>query len=96
MTFNPEVEASSSTTQPKAKPKRRVQMGDAINAETGEVMDAEERRAASVKRKSQRKHTILNTSAHVKRMKKDKEKKVRHLYSFPYPNSMSLPSHPST
>ncbi|KAI0294748.1 YL1 nuclear protein-domain-containing protein, partial [Russula brevipes] len=54
-----------------AKKKRRVSLGLAIDAETGEVIN-------NAQRQSRRSHTVLNTSATAQRMKKDAEdKKVR-------------------
>lgn len=71
-TFNPHAEAAS-------KPKelqRRVSLGVAVNAETGEVAALGKGSPAKKKRHSQRKFTILSTSAHVKRMKRSEEKKA--------------------
>jgi vacuolar protein sorting-associated protein 72 len=53
-----------------------VSLGVAVNAETGEVVALGKGNLAKKKRHSQRKHTILSTSAHVKRMKRSEEKKV--------------------
>ncbi|KAG6840715.1 hypothetical protein C0991_004858 [Blastosporella zonata] len=71
VTFNPQ-EATTSKLKPK-DPKRRVSLGVAVNVETGEVLPAERSRR---KRHSQRKHTILNTSAAVARLKQSEEKKA--------------------
>lgn len=69
-TFNPQSQApSSSTSAPPDKMRRRVSLGVAVNAETGEIL---ERR----KRHSQRRHTMLNTSLTVERMKDAEERKV--------------------
>lgn len=53
-----------------------MSLGVAVNAETGEVVALGKGNLAKKKRHSQRKHTILSTSAHVKRMKRSEEKKV--------------------
>ncbi|KAG5643812.1 hypothetical protein DXG03_009588 [Asterophora parasitica] len=75
--FNPQVqsEASTSKAQEKPKVKRRVSLGLAVNAETGDVLSGE-KGSPKKKRTSQRKHTILNTSATVKRLKRSEEKKA--------------------
>ncbi|KAL6300983.1 YL1 nuclear protein-domain-containing protein [Sparassis latifolia] len=70
-TFHPLLaQASTSRTAVSAaeKLKRRVSLGVAIDAETGEVVK-------SAKRKSGRIHTMLNTSATVSRMRDAEEKK---------------------
>ncbi|KAH9949471.1 YL1 nuclear protein-domain-containing protein [Amylocystis lapponica] len=67
-TFNPEQMASTSQTPTTEKVKRRVSLGVAVNAETGEIME-------KTKRYSRRSHTMLNTSATVSRMKDAEEKK---------------------
>lgn len=78
VTFNPQAESQGPSSKPKGKPKRRVSLGFAINAETGEIIMGEnDESAGGKKRHSQRKHTILNTSATVKRMQKSEEKRVR-------------------
>jgi vacuolar protein sorting-associated protein 72 len=71
VTFNPQVEASSSKHKEAQKFKRRVSLGIAVNAETGEVIEGGTRQ-----RQSQRSHTIMNTSATVNRMKDAEEKRV--------------------
>jgi vacuolar protein sorting-associated protein 72 len=74
VTFNPKAEASSSKHNKEAqKLKRRVSLGVAVNAETGEVIEGGTRQ-----RQSQRSHTIMNTSATVNRMKDAEEKRVSH------------------
>ena len=73
VTFNPEIydDATEEASTTVAKKKRRVSLGLAIDAETGEVIN-------NAQRQSRRSHTILNTSATALRMKKDAEdKKVR-------------------
>jgi hypothetical protein len=73
VTFNPEIyeDAAEDTSSMAAKKKRRVSLGLAIDAETGEVIN-------NAQRQSRRSHTILNTSATAQRMKKDAaDKKVR-------------------
>lgn len=52
-----------------AKIKRRVSLGVAVNAETGEVIEQK-------KRHSQRRHTMLNTSETINRVKDAEEKKA--------------------
>lgn len=47
-----------------------------MNAETGEVIEGGAGRAG-VKRHSQRRHTVMNTSATVNRIKDAEEKRVR-------------------
>jgi hypothetical protein len=72
VTFNPELydDAAEETSSVAAKKKRRVSLGLAIDAETGEVIN-------NAQRQSRRLHTILNTSATAQRMKKDaQDKKV--------------------
>lgn len=65
-----------------AKKKRRVSLGLAIDAETGEVIN-------NAQRQSRRSHTVLNTSATALRMKKDAEdKKVRSWRSSPRKQSL--------
>ncbi|KAH9028817.1 YL1 nuclear protein-domain-containing protein [Lactarius deliciosus] len=66
VTFNPEIyeDAAEDTSSMAAKKKRRVSLGLAIDAETGEVIN-------NAQRQSRRSHTILNTSATAQRMKKD-------------------------
>jgi len=73
VTFNPEIydEAAEETSSMVAKKKRRVSLGLAIDAETGEVIN-------NAQRQSRRSHTVLNTSATAQRMNKDaQDKKVR-------------------
>jgi hypothetical protein len=73
VTFNPETydEAAEETSSIVAKKKRRVSLGLAIDAETGEVIN-------NAQRQSRRSYTVLSTSATAQRMKKDAEdKKVR-------------------
>ncbi|KAH9064949.1 YL1 nuclear protein-domain-containing protein [Lactarius vividus] len=66
VTFNPEIyeDTAEDTSLMAAKKKRRVSLGLAIDAETGEVIN-------NAQRQSRRSHTILNTSATAQRMKKD-------------------------
>ncbi|KAI9452182.1 YL1 nuclear protein-domain-containing protein [Lactarius psammicola] len=70
VTFNPEIyeDPAEDTSSMAAKKKRRVSLGLAIDAETGEVIN-------NAQRQSRRSHTILNTSATAQRMKKDAEDK---------------------
>ncbi|KAI0935606.1 hypothetical protein AcV5_003985 [Taiwanofungus camphoratus] len=68
-TFNPQIhETLHSQTNTAEKAKRRVSLGVAVNAETGEIME-------TAKRQSRRSHTMLNTSATASRMKDEAEKK---------------------
>ncbi|KAF7375065.1 Vacuolar protein sorting-associated protein 72 [Mycena sanguinolenta] len=71
-TFNPQA-----TEAPRPKPRRRVALGGAVNAATGETISGpggEQRRTAH--RQSMRKHTILNTSLTETRLKRSEEKKA--------------------
>ncbi|KAF8132462.1 YL1 nuclear protein-domain-containing protein [Boletus edulis] len=72
VTFNPGATPSRPRTQ---KPKRRVSLGVVVDAETGEVIESGAG-PVGVKRKSQRRHTILNTSATVNRIKDAEEKRA--------------------
>ena len=60
-----------------AKKKRRVSLGLAIDAETGEVIN-------NAQRQSRRSYTVLSTSATAQRMKKDAEDKKVCLQRYPY------------
>lgn len=89
VTFNPEIydDATEETSSMVAKKKRRVSLGLAIDAETGEVIN-------NAQRQSRRSHTILNTSATALRMKKDAEdKKVCLQRYFPKEHSL-IQAHP--
>ena len=81
MTFNPGATSSQPKSQLTPKTKRRVSLGVVVNAETGEVIEGGAG-TAGVKRQSQRRHTIMNTSATVNRMKDAEEKRV--CTGFPY------------
>ncbi|TFK47919.1 hypothetical protein OE88DRAFT_1738049 [Heliocybe sulcata] len=73
VTFNPEVQTSNeaSTSQVKTtKTKRRVSLGVAIDAETGEVMDS------GAQRRSSRRHTILNGTVTANRIKEAGERRA--------------------
>jgi len=79
VTFNPEAELS--IVKPHVqKPKRRVSLGIAVNAETGEVIEetinAGGSTAVTGKRQSKRRHTMMNTTATFTRMKDAEVKKV--------------------
>ncbi|GLB36708.1 putative YL1 nuclear protein [Lyophyllum shimeji] len=74
VTFNPQVEPSMAKLEPKV-PNRRVSLDVPVDAETGEVMPLD-KASPKKKRHSQRKHTVLNTSAAVARMKESEEKKA--------------------
>jgi vacuolar protein sorting-associated protein 72 len=72
VTFHPQAETSEKVhNKEPQKLKRRVSLGVAVNAETGEVIEGGTRQ-----RQSQRSHTIMNTSATVNRMKDAEEKRV--------------------
>ncbi|KAJ3510445.1 hypothetical protein NLJ89_g4671 [Agrocybe chaxingu] len=77
-TFNPEIQIS--TNEPKPKPKarlnRRVSLGVIVDAETGEVVESIAQGGDAKKRKSKRRHTVLNTSATVTRLKESQVKKA--------------------
>jgi G3E family GTPase len=75
-TFDPQVAQARVTTAKSKEIQRRVSLGVAVNAETGEIMRPGKESPGRKKRHSQRKHTIMSTSAHVKRMKRSEEKKV--------------------
>jgi hypothetical protein len=77
-TFNPQAHALSPSKS--EVPKRRVSMGTVIDAETGETVESSGKR----KRQSQRKHTVLNTSATVTRMRNAEVRKVRLFLGFNY------------
>ncbi|KAI0271730.1 YL1 nuclear protein-domain-containing protein [Gloeopeniophorella convolvens] len=70
VTFNPEAydDSAEESASAAARKRRRVSLGLAIDAETGEVIN-------NAQRQSRRSHTILNTSATAQRMKKDAEDK---------------------
>ncbi|KAG1765217.1 hypothetical protein EDD22DRAFT_881122 [Suillus occidentalis] len=71
VTFHPQAETSEKgPNKEPQKLKRRVSLGVAVNAETGEVIEGGTRQ-----RQSQRSHTIMNTSATVNRMKDAEEKR---------------------
>jgi hypothetical protein len=78
VSFNPDIYEDTTEEVPMvAKKKRRVSLGLAIDAETGEVIN-------NAQRQSRRSHTVLNTSATALRMKKDAEdKKVRSRHQSP-------------
>ncbi|KAG9310376.1 YL1 nuclear protein-domain-containing protein [Chiua virens] len=72
VTFNPEATSSLPKSQ---KTKRRVSLGVVVNAETGEVIEGGAG-TAGAKRHSQRRHTVMNTSASVNRIKDAEEKRA--------------------
>ncbi|KAH0838868.1 YL1 nuclear protein-domain-containing protein [Lanmaoa asiatica] len=81
VTFNPEATPSQPKIKLTQKPKRRVSLGVVVNAETGEVIEGGAG-TAGVKRHSQRRHTVMNTSATVNRIKDAEEKRVRGRFSY--------------
>lgn len=76
VTFNPEATSLQQKSSGTQKGKRRVSLGVAVNAETGKVIEGAVG-VVGVKRKSQRRHTIMNTSATDNRIKDAQEKRVR-------------------
>ncbi|KAF7330398.1 hypothetical protein MVEN_02478300 [Mycena venus] len=71
-TFDPQAAAAAPS-----KPRRRVALGGAVNAATGEtIAERDGRRQPTVHRQSMRKHTVLNTSLTETRLKRSEEKKV--------------------
>lgn len=93
MTFNPGATSSQPKSKLTQKSKRRVSLGVVVNAETGEVIEGGTG-MVGVKRHSQRRHTVMNTSATVNRMKDAEEKRVclGFLYAGVYLSFMG-PSH---
>jgi hypothetical protein len=78
VTFNPELTTSQPKSELPSKPKRRVSLGVVVNAETGEVIESGAGTVgATGKWHSQRRHTVMNTSAIVNRIKDAEEKRVR-------------------
>ncbi|KAF9042121.1 YL1 nuclear protein-domain-containing protein [Panaeolus papilionaceus] len=80
-TFNPDLQLKDKEgpSKPRTKPKTRgsVKLGDVVDAETGEVVVAKDAPAAQGrKRVSKRKHTVMNTSATVTRLKQNEKKKA--------------------
>ncbi|KAI0761163.1 hypothetical protein BD413DRAFT_248733 [Trametes elegans] len=81
-TFNPEFIAPSEKEKTEKKIRRRVSMGVAVDAETGEVttlepdvtIDPESASTALRRRHSMRTHTVANTTATVSRVR-DEERK---------------------
>ncbi|CDO71734.1 hypothetical protein BN946_scf184920.g18, partial [Trametes cinnabarina] len=81
-TFNPQLSAPPEKEKGEKRPRRRVSLGVAVDAETGEVTsldtgaveEAESASAALGRRHSMRAHTVANTSATVNRVK-DEERK---------------------
>lgn len=71
-TFDPQAAPTPS------KPKRRVALGGAVNAATGEtIVERSGGQRPTAHRQSLRKHTVLNTSLTETRLKRSEEKKVR-------------------
>ncbi|KAJ6577256.1 YL1 nuclear protein-domain-containing protein [Mycena capillaripes] len=70
-TFDPQA----ASTPP--KPKRRVALGGAVNAATGEtIFERDGGQRPTAHRQSMRKHTVLNTSLTETRLKRSEEKKA--------------------
>lgn len=86
-TFHPELVAPPEKEKTEKKIRRRVSLGVAVDAETGEVtslgldtMDEVESTSVALgRRHSTRTHTVANTSATVSRVK-DEERKVRSVF----------------
>lgn len=78
-TFDPGAAPSVSKSSIQ-KSRRRVSLGPVVNAETGEVIEGTTSGATvmtvGVKRKSQRRHTVMSTTATATRMKDAEEKKA--------------------
>ncbi|KAL4257906.1 VPS72/YL1 family protein [Pleurotus pulmonarius] len=75
-TFEPDKSTKATTSR---KPKTKPRFGRVVvDAETGKVLQGEEILASSIagERKSKRRHTILNTSATVSRLKLEEEKRA--------------------
>lgn len=74
-TFNPEaaVSVSRSSTQ---KSRRRILLEPVVNAETAKVIEGTTSGRTGVKRQSQRRHTVLSTTATASRIKDAEEKKA--------------------
>jgi hypothetical protein len=81
VTFDPQhVQPKAQQQHQKAsgsKLKRRVSLGLVVNAETGEVLKS--------KRHSMRRHTVMNTSETVIRMKKSEARRVRFYGALGFP-----------
>ncbi|KAJ7674158.1 YL1 nuclear protein-domain-containing protein [Mycena rosella] len=80
-TFDPQAAAT-----PRPKPKRRVALGGAVNAATGEAIA--ERPTAH--RQSMRKHTVLNTSLTETRLKRSEERKASQAPKKPRPEGRAV------
>lgn len=78
-TFDPGAAPSVSKSSMQ-KSRRRVSLGPVINAETGEVIESTTSgttvMTVGVKRQSQRRHTVMSTTATATRMKDAEEKKA--------------------
>ncbi|KIM39113.1 hypothetical protein M413DRAFT_29672 [Hebeloma cylindrosporum] len=74
-TFNPDIQISTNTSaKPKPKPSTSLQV--IIDAESGNVVAQHRKGIDGKKRTSQRKHTVLNTSATVTRLKQSAAKRA--------------------
>jgi hypothetical protein len=74
-TFNPDIQISTGTNA-KPKPKPSASLEVTIDAQSGSVVAQHRKGADGKKRTSQRKHTVLNTSATVTRLKQSAAKRV--------------------
>ncbi|KAF9523646.1 YL1 nuclear protein-domain-containing protein [Crepidotus variabilis] len=75
-TFNADIQISATPTKLRPRAKARVQLGTVVDAATGEMVVSKSREKASKTRTSKRKHTVLNTSATVTRLKESEQKKA--------------------
>ncbi|KAI6043793.1 YL1 nuclear protein-domain-containing protein [Pisolithus marmoratus] len=75
-TFNPEATPSSQSFTQKSR--RRISLGQAINAETGKVFERTTSRTTITagKRQSQRRHTVMSTTATASRVKDAEAKRA--------------------
>ncbi|KAJ7178650.1 YL1 nuclear protein-domain-containing protein [Mycena crocata] len=83
--FNPQA----GPTTP--KPKRRVALGGAINAATGEaIVERDGGHRPTAHRQSMRKHTVLNTSLTETRLKRSEERKAAQAPKKPRPEGRTV------
>jgi len=75
LTFNPDIQIST-IAGAKPKPKSGASLEATVNAQSGSVVAQHRKGTDGKKRTSQRKHTVLNTSATVTRLKQSAAKRV--------------------
>ncbi|PPQ98974.1 hypothetical protein CVT24_003470 [Panaeolus cyanescens] len=78
-TFNPELQLKDKerTSMKRTRTRASVKLGDAVDAETGEVVVANDAPVVQgKKRMSKRKHTVMNTSATATRLKETQQRKA--------------------